>query len=75
VQHRKEELLSIRHENPSTQRLQNEAEAHQVRPGFGFTAGNNKFHINSISIQFTLSIFLDFFLNEIIDDKSKDGAL
>ena len=34
--------------------------------------GNIKFHINSISIQFTLTIFLDFFQNKIIDDKSKD---
>ena len=37
--------------------------------------GNIKFHINSVSIQLTLSIFLDFFQSKIIDDKSEDGAL
>jgi len=37
--------------------------------------GNIKFHINSVSIQLTWSIFLDFFQNKIIDNKSKDGAL
>ncbi len=36
---------------------------------------NIKFHINSVSIQLTWSIFLDFFQNKIIDGKSKDGAL
>ena len=35
---------------------------------------NIKFHINSVSIPLTLSIFLDFFQNKIIEDKSKDGA-
>jgi len=38
VQHRKEELLSIRHDNPPPQRLHNEAEADQARPGLGSTA-------------------------------------
>ena len=37
--------------------------------------GNIMFHINSISIQFTIPLFLDFFQNKTIDDKSKDGAL
>ncbi len=37
--------------------------------------GNIKFHINSVSIQLTWSIFLGFFQNKIIDDKSEDGAL
>ena len=37
--------------------------------------GNIKFHINSVSIQLTWSVFLDFFQTKIIDDKSKDGAL
>jgi hypothetical protein len=37
--------------------------------------GNIKFHINSVSIQLTWSIFLYFFQNKIIDDKSKDGAM
>jgi len=36
---------------------------------------NIKFHIISVSIQLTWSIFLDFFQNKIIDDRSKDGAL
>jgi len=31
--------------------------------------------LSFVSIQFTLSIFVDFFQNKIIDDKSKDGAL
>jgi len=37
--------------------------------------GNIKFHIDSVSIQLTWSIFLDFFQNKIIDDKYKVGAL
>jgi len=37
--------------------------------------GNIKFHINSVSIQLTWSIFLEFFQNKIIDEKSEDGAL
>ena len=37
--------------------------------------GNSKFHINSVSFQLTWSIFLGFYQNKIIDDKSKDGAL
>ena len=41
-------------------------------PGY---PGNIQLHINSVSIQLTCSIFLDFFQNKIIDDKSKDGAL
>ena len=31
--------------------------------------------LSFISIQLTWSIFLDFFQNKTIDDKSKDGAL
>ena len=34
-----------------------------------------KFHINSVAIQITWSIFLDFFQNKIIDDEFRDGAL
>ncbi len=37
--------------------------------------GNIKFHINSVLIQLTWSIFHDFFQNKIIYNKSKDGAL
>jgi len=40
-----------------------------------YTDGNIKFHINSVSIQLTWSIFLDFFHNIIFDDKSEDGPL
>ena len=42
---------------------------------YSFSFGNIKFHVNSVAIQLTRSIFLDFFQNKIIDDKSKGGAL
>ena len=42
---------------------------------FSTLTRNIKFHINSVSIQFSWSIFLDFFQNKIFNDKSKDGAL
>jgi len=43
--------------------------------GFGISLGFLVGILSFISIQFTLSIFLDFFQNKIFDDKSKDGAL
>lgn len=38
MQHREEELLPIRHDNPSPQRFYHEAEAHQASAGLSITA-------------------------------------